>query len=122
MENIKDMYSPLTEVIRSTSVDGIMLPLLVIRDMVPHAIPTGRVTLLGDATHPMAPFRGEGGNDAMLDGLSVTKAIRNKAASTWPEMLKDYEREMIPRGTSAVMKSREAAASKDATGAQTHEG
>lgn len=48
----------------------------------------------------MASFRSEHGQHALQDGLSVAKAIRNKAASTWPEILKDYEREMMPRGTS----------------------
>ena len=40
---------------RQTPVEGILHPPLQMRDMVPPPIPSGLVTLLGDAVHPMVP-------------------------------------------------------------------
>lgn len=45
------------EPIRATPVTGILQPALRMRDMVPPPLPKGRVTLLGDAVHPMVPCK-----------------------------------------------------------------
>ena len=35
----------------------------------------GRVTLLGDAAHPMQPIGGQAGSQAILDGRALTRAL-----------------------------------------------
>jgi salicylate hydroxylase len=55
----------------------------------------GRVTLLGDACHPMLPFLAQGAAQAMEDGLTLTGCLRNVADIA--EALARYEALRLPR-------------------------
>ena len=66
------------------------------------------VVLLGDAAHPMSPFRGEGANMAMLDALVLADALLNRG-TTLEGALSSYEREMLQRSRNYVLLSRNAA-------------
>lgn len=76
-----------------------------------------QATLIGDAAHPMSPFKGQGANQAILDALALARAItrRCSAKSNWRQngirsaVLTDFESEMIRRTTSKVMESATAA-------------
>ncbi len=78
----------------------------------------GKVTLIGDAAHPMSPFKGQGANQALLDALSLAREIYRKCgntSSTWREIgirksvLEDFEVEMLKRSASKVQDSADAA-------------
>ena len=72
------------------------------------------VTLIGDAAHPMSPFKAQGANQALLDALALCKALLS-SDFTRPgrrplvEALREYEDEMCARSAVKVIKSRNAA-------------
>lgn len=70
----------------------------------------GKVTLAGDAAHPMTPHRGQGLNNAILDCHQFVKqveAMRERSPQALREAVVRYEEEMWPRGKEAVMSSLE---------------
>jgi salicylate hydroxylase len=77
-----------------------------------------RVTLIGDAAHPMSPFKGQGANQALLDALALARAITAECRplSGWKDLgirnavLNEFEAEMLTRSATKVQESAEAAA------------
>ena len=76
-----------------------------------------QITLIGDAAHPMSPFKGQGANQALLDALALARAISNgcRPRSQWRTsgirntVLSQFETEMLARTASKVIESAEAA-------------
>ena len=77
----------------------------------------GQITLIGDAAHPMSPFKGQGANQALLDALSLARRITKECRplSNWREagirksVLTEFESEMLERSAIKVKHSAEAA-------------
>lgn len=73
----------------------------------------GAVTLIGDAAHPMSPFKGQGANQALLDALALARhiSIASTPFSNWREagvreiVLTQFEEEMLARSGSKVKDS-----------------
>ena len=75
------------------------------RDPIPEWT-RGRVTVLGDAAHPMLPYLGQGACQAMEDGCVLAAAV--KAEPDDPvAALRRYERSRRPRASQVVLASRE---------------
>jgi len=76
-----------------------------------------QVTLIGDAAHPMSPFKGQGANQALLDALALARGITRgcRPLSQWREVgvreavLTEFETEMLQRSAKKVKDSAEAA-------------
>jgi salicylate hydroxylase len=66
----------------------------------------GRITLLGDAAHPVLPFLGHGAVLAIEDGVVLARALSECDAPT--DALQRYEQARRPRATFVVLSSREA--------------
>jgi salicylate hydroxylase len=52
----------------------------------------GRLTLLGDAAHPMLPHLGQGANQAIEDGMALATILQDVETSAVPAALLAYER------------------------------
>jgi len=76
----------------------------------PPPPPTGkdarsRVVAIGDAAHPMSPFKGMGANSALFDAWSLASWLEKAPV---PRAIANFEREMIARAWAKVDASREA--------------
>ena len=58
---------------------------------------SGRVTLLGDACHPMLPFMAQGAAQAIEDGATLATVLAGSDGRSAAEALRDYERLRLPR-------------------------
>jgi len=63
----------------------------------------GRVTLLGDAAHPMYPVGSNGASQAILDAVTLADLLRDRPA---PDALEAYEAARRPATTDIVMANR----------------
>ncbi|WJS93265.1 FAD-dependent monooxygenase [Flavobacterium johnsoniae] len=76
-----------------------------------------QITLIGDAAHPMSPFKGQGANQALLDALSLARKIFKgcKSPAHWKKagiresVLNEFETEMLKRSAVKVKDSAKAA-------------
>ncbi|WP_232305579.1 FAD-dependent monooxygenase [Gilvimarinus polysaccharolyticus] len=84
----------------------------------PELLNTGApITLIGDAAHPMSPFKGQGANQALLDALALARAIviGCRPLSLWREagirdsVLTEFESDMLARSAIKVKDSAAAA-------------
>lgn len=112
-------HSPIPQILAATKTDQVSGYPVYDREVLPSEVlaKSGKTTLLGDAAHPMSPFKGQGANQALLDALSLARAIFKgcHSKSNWREkgirehVLTDFEAEMLSRSATKVKDSAEAA-------------
>lgn len=100
----KSWWGPISDVINSTDEEKILVHEIFDRKPI-KKWHKGRVTLLGDAAHPMLPNLGQGGAQAMEDALIFAKYLER-----FPQDIEQawslYEQARIPRVTKIVKGSR----------------
>lgn len=68
-------------------------------------IGTGRMTLLGDAAHPMLPFFAQGAAQAIEDAWVLGRVLRNATRATAPDALRRYEQARHARTATVQQRS-----------------
>ena len=66
----------------------------------------GRVTLLGDAAHPMYPIGSNGATQAILDARKLADEIAASDVAGIPDALKRYEQDRLPKCANIVAANR----------------
>ena len=112
-------HTPVPEIINATAANHISgYPVYDRALLVPGLMKNfGKATLIGDAAHPMSPFKGQGANQALLDALLLAREISKKCRplSQWrtagirKTVLADFESEMMERSSVKVEDSAAAA-------------
>jgi 2-polyprenyl-6-methoxyphenol hydroxylase-like FAD-dependent oxidoreductase len=103
-DRLRDWHEPIPAVVRTTPPDT--LTRLPIHDRQPlEEWGRGRVTLLGDAAHPMTPNLGQGAAQALEDAIALADALHEYADPV--AALRTYERRRIARTTMIVNRSRQ---------------
>jgi salicylate hydroxylase len=109
LEKCVDWHSPLPEMIERTSLDLLMGIPAFDRDLVPIPDPKKdgiQIALVGDAAHPMSPFKGQGANQALLDAVDLADMIEQNNLDLH-SAINQYEDRMLQRVYTKVMQSRE---------------
>ncbi|MCA1321682.1 FAD-dependent monooxygenase [Bacillus tianshenii] len=106
LEHFKGWYNPIESVIQATNEEEILHHDIFDKKPLSHW-GSGRVTLLGDAAHPMLPNLGQGGAQAMEDAIVLADCLSN--TKDIAEANFKYERERISRTTKMVRHSRKMA-------------
>jgi len=115
LERIWDWHSPISEILEETPITHITgYPVYDREALKPEDLKhLWNMTLLGDAMHPMSPFKGQWANQAILDALELARDIYAKCIpnSQWREkwlrniLLEDFEKRMLERSTLKVQDS-----------------
>ncbi len=108
-------HKNLKKLVYDTPAEAMMAPWLLRTTQFPDSnqfpmVPSGRVTLVGDAAHAMPPDRGLGGNNVLEDArLLSTLLASSPKPINWPKLIEEFERQMFDRAKKAVQESDSAA-------------
>jgi salicylate hydroxylase len=112
-------HAPIPQILAATAADQVTgYPVYDRAQLQPEWLESAtQMTLIGDAAHPMSPFKGQGANQALLDALALARAIFTgcQPTSNWRQhgirasVLNKFESEMLERSAPKVKASAEAA-------------
>lgn len=115
LKRVENWHAPIPQIISATDASLVSGYPLYDRDLLqPEWMnKDSGITLLGDAAHPMSPFKGQGANQALLDALSLARTITSSYSKHQPfkktdlrnEVITSYELEMINRSSVKVKAS-----------------
>eukprot|EP00934_Nitzschia_sp_Nitz4_P005199 Nitzschia sp. Nitz4//scaffold226_size53432//8121//9948//NITZ4_006692-RA/size53432-augustus-gene-0.54-mRNA-1//1//CDS//3329542724//5189//frame0 len=104
-------HSPVMSLIEATPIETIWGTDLQDRDptllkSIVEKLQTRRVVAVGDALHPMSPFKGQGANQALADGPLLVSCLQRASIDS---AVTTFWREAVQRSATVVKSSRQAA-------------
>lgn len=105
----KDWYKPISILINDTKPCDIRVGPIFDRDPLNKIHKdVGCVTMLGDAVHPMSPFKGQGANQALIDAVSLVEYLvkHREDVGGVENAFSEFETEMLTRSKRYVLASR----------------
>ncbi|TRX41483.1 FAD-dependent oxidoreductase [Flavobacterium restrictum] len=112
-------HTPVPQIVAATPENHISGYPVYDRELLPSELleNAGQATLIGDAAHPMSPFKGQGANQALLDAIQLARSISKGCGSKsqWQKrglretVLKQFETDMLERTATKVKDSASAA-------------
>ena len=124
LQRCAEWHEPIPDLLASTPLDGMAgYPVYDREVLEPHVLRTPqaaaqksqrRVTLIGDAAHPMTPFKAQGANQALSDAVLLADCLVDSIRKHGPHAGLDlalpvFERKMLNRSNRMVIGSREKA-------------
>jgi 2-polyprenyl-6-methoxyphenol hydroxylase-like FAD-dependent oxidoreductase len=106
MELFGGWHRPVPELIAETGERAIRRDDLYDREPLAASWGTGRVTLLGDAAHPMTPNLGQGACQAIEDAVKLARCLEELGEVDVPSALRRYEELRRERVAWIVRRSR----------------
>jgi len=113
-QRLQGWHTPIEDMLQSTPVETIWgtplydrNPTLLLQPILQSLSLQQPVVVMGDAIHAMSPFKGQGCNQALMDGPLLTSWF--KKSSSIHTALKGFTRDMIQRSSKKVHDSRQAA-------------
>ena len=97
-------HDPIGDLIGAADEDGILRTDIYDREPLGELWGEGRVTLLGDASHPMTPDLGQGAGQALEDAVALARCLEEWGATA--DALRRYERLRSARTAMVVRRSR----------------
>lgn len=102
LELFHTCHAPVPAVIEATDEAAILRNDIYDRPPLPHWS-QGRVTLLGDAAHPMTPNMGQGACQAMEDAVALATCLATQRTVPWA--IQGYEKQRLKRANAVVQQS-----------------
>jgi 2-polyprenyl-6-methoxyphenol hydroxylase-like FAD-dependent oxidoreductase len=104
LQIFRNWHAPIPSLVEATESSAVLRNDIYDRP-VSTAWGSGRVTLIGDAAHPMTPNLGQGACQALEDAVVLGQSLARQRDV--PAALQEYERLRIPRVNPIVIRSRQ---------------
>jgi FAD-dependent urate hydroxylase len=97
-------HAPVGDLVEATEEGAILRTDICDREPLGERWGKGRVTLLGDAAHPMTPNLGQGACQAIEDAVVLARCLDERGATA--EAMRLYERLRSERAVMVILRSR----------------